>query len=77
MSLTYIAIIPIAQTSSGKIMRRILRKIAEGDTSNLGDISTLRNPEVEEDPGLCLRGGQRVLFPRQRPFIRVFCLVGG
>jgi acetyl-CoA synthetase len=30
-------------------MRRILRKIAEGDTSNLGDISTLLNPEVVED----------------------------
>ena len=27
-------------------MRRILRKVAEGDTSNLGDTSTLLNPEV-------------------------------
>ncbi len=33
-------------TRSGKIMRRILRKIAAGETSNLGDTSTLLNPEV-------------------------------
>ncbi|MCP6440499.1 hypothetical protein NL474_29065, partial [Klebsiella pneumoniae] len=31
---------------SGKIMRRILRKIAENDTSNLGDTSTLADPSV-------------------------------
>jgi acetyl-CoA synthetase len=36
----------LPKTRSGKIMRRILRKIAEGDTSNLGDTSTLLNPEV-------------------------------
>ncbi len=35
----------LPKTRSGKIMRRILRKIAEKDTSNLGDISTLLNPE--------------------------------
>jgi acetyl-CoA synthetase len=29
-------------------MRRILRKIAEGDYSNFGDISTLLNPEIDE-----------------------------
>ena len=38
----------LPKTRSGKIMRRILRKIASGDTSNLGDISTLLNPEVVE-----------------------------
>lgn len=38
----------LPKTRSGKIMRRILRKIAEGDTSNLGDTSTLLNPEVVE-----------------------------
>lgn len=38
----------LPKTRSGKIMRRILRKIAEGDTSNLGDISTLINPEIVE-----------------------------
>jgi acetyl-CoA synthetase len=38
----------LPKTRSGKIMRRILRKIAEGDTSNLGDISTLLNPEMVE-----------------------------
>lgn len=36
----------LPKTRSGKIMRRILRKIAENDTSNLGDISTLLNPEI-------------------------------
>jgi acetyl-CoA synthetase len=36
----------LPKTRSGKIMRRILRKIAEGDTSNLGDITTLADPSV-------------------------------
>lgn len=36
----------LPKTRSGKIMRRILRKIASGDTSRLGDVSTLLNPEV-------------------------------
>ena len=39
----------LPKTRSGKIMRRILRKIAAKDTSNLGDISTLLNPEVVEE----------------------------
>jgi acetyl-CoA synthetase len=39
----------LPKTRSGKIMRRILRKIAENDTSNLGDISTLADPSVVED----------------------------
>ena len=34
------------KTRSGKIMRRILRKIAGGEINELGDISTLLNPEV-------------------------------
>ena len=38
----------LPKTRSGKIMRRILRKIAEGDTENLGDISTLAEPAVVE-----------------------------
>lgn len=38
----------LPKTRSGKIMRRILRKIAEGDTSNLGDTSTLLDPSVVE-----------------------------
>ncbi|WP_159567238.1 acetate--CoA ligase [Budvicia diplopodorum] len=38
----------LPKTRSGKIMRRILRKIADGDTSNLGDISTLADPSVVE-----------------------------
>ncbi len=39
----------LPKTRSGKIMRRILRKIAAKDTSNLGDTSTLLNPEVVQD----------------------------
>jgi acetyl-CoA synthetase len=38
----------LPKTRSGKIMRRILRKIAEGDMSNLGDISTLLDPTLVE-----------------------------
>ena len=42
-----IQIVPgLPKTRSGKIMRRILRKIAAGDVGNLGDVSTLLNPEV-------------------------------
>jgi acetyl-CoA synthetase len=44
-----IQVVPgLPKTRSGKIMRRILRKIAEGDVSNLGDISTLLDPSVVE-----------------------------
>jgi acetyl-CoA synthetase len=39
----------LPKTRSGKIMRRILRKIAEGDLSNFGDTTTLLNPEVIEE----------------------------
>ena len=39
----------LPKTRSGKIMRRILRKIAEGDFSNFGDTSTLLNPECVEE----------------------------
>jgi len=41
--------IGLPKTRSGKIMRRILRKIAEGDTTNLGDTSTLADPAVVDD----------------------------
>ena len=34
------------KTRSGKIMRRILKKIAKGDTEDLGDLSTLADPVV-------------------------------
>lgn len=45
-----IQIVPgLPKTRSGKIMRRILRKIAERDTSNLGDTSTLLDPSVVEE----------------------------
>ncbi len=40
---------PLALTRSGKIMRRILRKIAEDEFSNLGDTSTLADPAVVDD----------------------------
>jgi acetyl-CoA synthetase len=39
----------LPKTRSGKIMRRILRKIAEDDFSNLGDTSTLADPNVVDD----------------------------
>jgi acetyl-CoA synthetase len=39
----------LPKTRSGKIMRRILRKIAEGDMGSLGDTSTLADPSVVED----------------------------
>jgi acetyl-CoA synthetase len=35
----------LPKTRSGKVMRRLLRKISEGDTSNLGDLSTLNDPQ--------------------------------
>lgn len=45
----YIQCVPgLPKTRSGKIMRRILRKIAENDYKELGDINTLTNPEVVE-----------------------------
>jgi acetyl-CoA synthetase len=43
----------LPKTRSGKIMRRILRKVAEGDVENLGDISTLLDPAVVEE----IKGG--------------------
>ncbi|MEL7136607.1 MAG: acetyl-coenzyme A synthetase, partial [Pseudomonadota bacterium] len=39
----------LPKTRSGKIMRRILRKIAENSFDNLGDTSTLAEPEVVQD----------------------------
>jgi len=39
----------LPKTRSGKIMRRILRKVAEGDVSNLGDTSTLLDPDVVDE----------------------------
>ncbi len=48
----------LPKTRSGKIMRRILRKVAEGDVSNLGDTSTLLDPSVVDD----IKGGALVPF---------------
>ncbi|MFK3617880.1 hypothetical protein WJ883_10495 [Coxiella burnetii] len=39
----------LPKTRSGKIMRRILRRIVNGETENLGDISTLANPETVQN----------------------------
>ncbi|MEI7979263.1 MAG: acetate--CoA ligase [Bacteroidota bacterium] len=39
----------LPKTRSGKIMRRILRKIAEGETSNLGDTTTLLDPNIVDE----------------------------
>ncbi len=45
----------LPKTRSGKIMRRILRKIAEGDMENVGDVSTLADPSVVE---ALIKGGK-------------------
>ena len=45
----------LPKTRSGKIMRRILRKVASKDISNLGDTSTLLNPEIVDE---IIRGTQ-------------------
>jgi acetyl-CoA synthetase len=42
-------VIGLPKTRSGKIMRRILRKIAEGETANLGDTTTLLDPGIVEE----------------------------
>ena len=39
----------LPKTRSGKIMRRILRKVAGGETEGFGDVSTLLNPEIVEE----------------------------
>jgi acetyl-CoA synthetase len=39
----------LPKTRSGKIIRRILRKVAEGDVSNLGDTTTLLDPLIVEE----------------------------
>ena len=39
----------LPKTRSGKIMRRILRKIAEGEMHNLGDVTTLLDPKVVDE----------------------------
>ncbi len=44
----------LPKTRSGKIMRRILRKIAEGEMNNLGDTTTLLDPGVVEE----IKGGR-------------------
>jgi acetyl-CoA synthetase len=44
----------LPKTRSGKIMRRILRKIAEGELNNLGDVTTLLDPAVVEE----IKGGK-------------------
>ena len=47
----------LPKTRSGKIMRRILRKIAAGDTENLGDVTTLADPSVVEALVVAHHGG--------------------
>jgi acetyl-CoA synthetase len=47
-----LAVSGLPKTRSGKIMRRILRKIAEGNSNQVGDVSTLLNPEVVSEVAL-------------------------
>jgi len=51
----------LPKTRSGKIMRRILRKIAAGDTEDFGDTSTLADPSVIED----LLEGKKALMDKE------------
>ena len=44
-----VAVTGLPKTRSGKIMRRILRKVAAGEMDQLGDISTLLNPEIVDE----------------------------
>jgi acetyl-CoA synthetase len=39
----------LPKTRSGKIMRRILRKLASNETDQLGDVSTLLNPDIVDE----------------------------
>ena len=39
----------LPKTRSGKIMRRLLRKVAEKDIEHLGDLTTLLNPEIMDE----------------------------
>ncbi len=48
----------LPKTRSGKIMRRILRKVAEGEPENVGDVSTLADPAVVQD---IITGAERAL----------------
>jgi acetyl-CoA synthetase len=52
----------LPKTRSGKIMRRILRKIASRDTDRLGDTSTLLNPDVVES----VLEGANEFFPKKK-----------
>ena len=66
----------LPKTRSGKIMRRILRKIAEGDISSLGDISTLADPGVVDD---LVKNAPQIGFrvTRQAPFsLRALAIPG-
>src|SRR3546814_16531763 len=57
----------LPKTRSGKLMRRILRKIAENDYSNLGDPSTLADPGVVDDRNNNrMQRGRATPSPRQR-----------
>eukprot|EP00658_Telonema_sp_P-2_P074658 TRINITY_DN63931_c0_g1_i1.p1 TRINITY_DN63931_c0_g1~~TRINITY_DN63931_c0_g1_i1.p1 ORF type:complete len:105 (+),score=29.69 TRINITY_DN63931_c0_g1_i1:93-407(+) len=59
-----IQIVPgLPKTRSGKIMRRILRKIASGDYNELGDISTLAEPAIVPE----LITGRKSLFVNMKP----------
>jgi len=44
----YIVVAPLPKTRSGKLMRRILRKVVAGETDQIGDVSTLADPSVVE-----------------------------
>lgn len=53
----------LPKTRSGKIMRRVLRKVAEGDLGGLGDLSTLDDPAAVQE----VIQGHRDLAAKRRP----------
>ena len=61
----------LPKTRSGKIMRRILRKVAENDIGNLGDTTTLADPARGRRPGKEPRGGGGVLAIQALPVLRL------
>ena len=50
---------PVGTAGSGKIMRRILRNLASGQTTDLGDLTTLAEPAVVDELIATLAGGGR------------------
>ena len=64
----------LPKTRSGKIMRRILRKIAEGDIENMGDTSTLADPTVVDSLPISARPIFSILSAALQCFPQADCI---